>query len=207
MTRSGCAALLLCMLAAPIAAQKAAPHGPWTAPRTPWGDPDLQGVYTNEREVGVPMERPERFAGRAAESITPQELAAFGRALNEGRQRRSDQAFGGLSPQRFDLMPTRAWHLVDPRDGRMPPLTPLGAQRQQAYAARLQRPLASAADSNLWYRCISIGVPRSMMPLADRGNVRIVQAPGHVAIQLEMMHETRVIPLDRRPRVNDAIRM
>jgi hypothetical protein len=207
MTRSGCAALLLCILAAPIAAQKAAPHGQWTAPRTPWGDPDLQGVYTNEREIGVPMERPERFAGRTVESITPQELAAFGRALNEGRQRRSDQAFGGLSPQRFDLMPTRAWHLVDPPDGRMPPLTPLGAQRQQAYAARVQRPLATAADSNLWYRCISIGVPRSMMPLADRASVRIVQAPGHVAIQLEMMHETRVIPLDRRPRVNDAIRM
>jgi hypothetical protein len=60
----------------------------------------------------------------------------------------------------------------------------------------LRPPLAAAVDSNLWYRCISLGVPRSMMPLADQATGRIVQAPGHVAIQLEMMHEARVIPLE-----------
>jgi hypothetical protein len=164
-------------------------------------------VFTNERELGVPLERSDRFAGRTADSVTLQELAAFGRELNEGRQRRAEQAFGGLSAQRRDVAPSRAWLLVAPPDGQLPPLTPLGLQRQQAYAAGVQRPLTTAADSNLWYRCISLGVPRSMMPLPDRGTIRIVQAPEYVAIQLEMMHETRVIPLDRRPHVNDAIRM
>jgi hypothetical protein len=208
MARSHWAAAFLFLISAPVVAQTPSIHERWAAPRTPWGDPDLQGVYASERERGVPMERPDRFAGRTLESITPAELETLGRERNAERRRNVEhQAFGGLSPQRFDLTPTRAWLLVDPPDGKMPPLTPLGEQRRQAYAARIARVPASAADSNLWYRCISIGVPRSMMPQPDGTPFRIVQAPGYVAIQFEMMHETRVIPLGSQPHVGDAVRM
>ena len=172
-------------------------------PRTPWGDPDLQGVYTNINEQRVPMERPDRFVGRSRESITESELRQAAAESNAAAQSRRDaNAFGGLSPQRFDLTPSLAWLLVDPPDGRIPALTPLGERRRREYAAQNARAIRFGCDSNLWYRCISIGVPRSMMPLPDVGTFRFVQSPGFVAIQYEMMHEARVIPLNRRLRMS-----
>jgi hypothetical protein len=178
-----------------------------TTARTPWGDPDLQGVYSNEHEMRVPMERPARFAGRSHDSLTAEELASVGADLNAAALVRSESAaFAGLSPQRYDLKPRRAWFVVDPPDGRIPALTPLGAQRARAYADRNARNPVAADDTNLWFRCISIGVPRSMMPFADAGTFRIVQAPGYVAIQYEMMHEARVVPLDRRPHLRGDVR-
>jgi len=178
----------------------------WKPLRTPWGDPDLQGVFSNENEVRVPLERPERFAGRSLESITARELDELGRDLNESRRQQAEsQAFGGLSPQRFDLKPTRAWLIVDPPDGKIPSLTPLGRQRARAFAARTAQTPASAADWNLWYRCISIGVPRSMMPMVDGAPYRILQSPGYVVIQYDIMHEARIIPVDPRPHVGPAI--
>jgi hypothetical protein len=139
MTRSRWIAALLLVVSAPAVAQTPMTHGRWSAPRTPWGDPDLQGVYTNERNLGVPLERPDQLAGRTLDSITPRELEELGRESNERRRRNAAQAFGGLNSQRFDLTPTRAWLLVDPADGKMPPLTPAGERRQQAYAARNAR--------------------------------------------------------------------
>ena len=190
--------VVMCLSASSVSAQQ--------APRTPWGDPDLQGVYSNENELRVPVERPDRFAGRRPEGFTPQELAALGRQLSETRRANPEsQAFGGLSPQRFDLVPSRAWLLVDPADGKMPPLTPLGEERRRAYAARLVRPLDAAADSNLWYRCISIGLMRTFVPLPDRAPLRIVQAPGYVVIQHEIMNVARVVALNGRPHVGSAI--
>ena len=105
--------------------------------RTPWGDPDLQGVYTNINEQRVPMERPDRFAGRSRESITETELRQLGaEAAASALSRAETNAFRGLSPQRFDLVPSRAWLLVDPPHGRIPPLTPLGEHRRREYAAQ-----------------------------------------------------------------------
>jgi hypothetical protein len=161
-------------------------------------------VFTNENERLVPMERPERFAGRTPDSVTAQELAEFASSSNAEAERR-ERPFGGLSPQRFDLKPSRPWLVIDPPDGRIPPLTALGEERRRAYTARTNTIPAEARDSNLWYRCISIGVPRSMMPQPDGATYRIVQAPGFVAIQYEMMHEAHVIPLDGRVRLGSAV--
>jgi hypothetical protein len=197
------AALLLLVMSPPAVAQ---PNGGWAAPRTPWGDPDLQGVYTNIEEQRVPMERPEQFAGRTLDSITASQLAEFARQRNAAAERRREsRAFAGLSPMRFDLTPSRPWLIIDPSDGRIPTLTPLGEGRRRAYETHLGQVPVAAQDSNLWYRCISIGLPRSMMPTGDGDTYRIVQSPGYVAIQYEIMHEARVIPLDRRPRVGSAI--
>jgi hypothetical protein len=201
--RSVFAEALVVVLLVALGAAQALAQGVRT--RTPWGDPDLQGVYTNVDEQRVPMERPDRFAGRPRDSFTAEELEQIAAASNAAARTRGDPAFAGLGPQRFDLRPSRPWLVLDPKDGRIPPLTQLGAQRRQEYAARNARPLNQASDSNLWYRCISIGVPRSMMPLPDAGTFRIVQSPGYVAIQYEMMHEARAIPLDRRPHVSGGL--
>jgi hypothetical protein len=99
--------------------------------RTPWGDPDLQGVYTNINEQRVPMDRPDRFAGRPRDSITIEELEQIAAASNAAAQARDEFAFGG----RFDLTPSRAWLVVDPPDGRIPALTALGEQRRRDYAS------------------------------------------------------------------------
>jgi hypothetical protein len=182
----------------------------WVAPRTPWGDPDLRGVYTNIDEFNVPLERPTRFEGRTLSDVSAEELAAFARESNEQRQRNFERnnAFRGLTAvDRFDLRPSRAWRIVDPREGRVPTLTPEGRLRQDAYAAGLRQPADRAQSLNLWYRCISLGVPTTMLPTQDGAPHRIVQAPGVVAIAHERMHETRVIPTDGRAHVADAIRM
>jgi hypothetical protein len=197
-------ALWLFLMLPSAAAQTPMAKAGWTAPRTPWGDPDLQGVYTNIEEQRVPVERPEQFAGRTLESVTASELAEFARQRNAAAERR-DRAFAGLSPMRFDLTPSRPWLIVDPSDGRIPPLTPLGEKRRQAYDTHVAQVPAAAQDSNLWYRCISIGLPRSMMPTGDGDTYRIVQSPGFVAIQYEIMHEARVIPLDRRPHLRSSL--
>ena len=177
------------------------------APRTPWGDPDIQGVFTNEEELNVPMERPDRFGGRTVDTIREEELAQVGRESNETRRQGETQnnGFSGLSPQRFDLKPSRAWFVIDPPDGRIPPLTELGRQRSSAYAAQMGAAPTSAESQNLWYRCISLGVPASMMPSVGGAPYRILQSPGFVAIVYERMHEARVVPLDGRPHVATGV--
>jgi len=177
----------------------AAPKPLSIPPRTPWGEPDLQGVYTNTDELNIPLERPDRFEGRTIEDVTVEELADFARQSNEARRRtfEQDNAFRGLTAvDRFDLNPSRAWLVVEPPDGRIPPLTTEGRRRQAAFAARVNQRPTSAEALNLWYRCISLGVPRTMMPSVDGAPFRIMQAPGVVAIVYERMHETRVIHLD-----------
>ena len=72
----------------------------YITPRTPWGDPDLQGVFTNEDEQHVPLERPARFAGRTLDSITANELADFAAESNAAETKR-ESAFGGISAQRL----------------------------------------------------------------------------------------------------------
>ena len=120
------------------------------AARTPWGDPDLQGVYTNVEEQRVPMERPDKFAGRSRDSITVEELKRLAAESNAAALSRGESAFAGLSPQRFDLRPSRPWLVVEPKDGKIPPLTPLGnsagGNTQNVTRGRLIEP----ADSNLW---------------------------------------------------------
>jgi hypothetical protein len=190
-------------------AQNAADGSPsaWSPSLTSWGDPNLEGIYTNVDEFGVPLEQPERFRGHSLADVTPSDLADFAREFNERRRANPEYlAFGGLNAVVGDAHPSRPWLVVDPADGRIPPLTAAGRQRQADYQASLNAPPDNAASLNLWNRCISIGLLRSMMPSQDGAPYRIVQAPGVVAIAYERMHEARVIPLDGRPHVAGAIR-
>jgi hypothetical protein len=104
-----------------------------------------------------------------------------------------------------------AWFVMDPPDGKIPPMTAEG-QRRVAATGALRRnsgrgPADSWEDRSLYDRCITRGLPGSMMPVIYGNSYQIVQAPGYVAIRYEMVHETRVIPLDGRSHVGKRIRL
>ena len=186
--------------------------------RTPWGDPDLQGKWPGTEMVGVPMQRDPKLGTRNV--LTEEEFVA--RRAQFERQAAQDEADfdletatstpggdvgGPVSPPPHWLERGRPQYqaslIVDPPDGRMPPLTPEAQQRAQALAAaRKQRgPADSYTDRSLYDRCITRGIAGSILPVIYNNGNEIVQAPGFVAIRNEMIHETRVVPLDRRPRV------
>ena len=186
-----------------------------TAPRTPWGDPDLQGTYTNKYETSTPLERPKEFEGRRMAEITAAEQAAVARTRQEDTLARA-KFFGGdpegligNSAEFRDIYEiskgSRPWFVIDPEDGRIPSLRPEAKARidalPRAGSSFGTGPFHSHLDFSLWDRCITRGLPGSMMPGQYGNSFEIVQAPGFVAIRYEMVHETRVVPLDRRPRV------
>ncbi|HZI80661.1 MAG TPA: hypothetical protein VFD69_14165 [Vicinamibacterales bacterium] len=205
------AASLLCVAA--LDAQQAAspaPKGKFTAPRTPWGDPDLQGSFTNRDENGTPFEQPADLAGKKMSDFGEKEMAA----LRKSRQARAQAGAGriggseeedtGAGPshwyEHLDANNAQPWLVSEPADGKVPALTAEARQRATArQAARRGRgPADSWIDRSLYDRCITRGIPGSMMPAIYGNAYDITQGPGFVAIRYEMIHETRVIPLDNR---------
>ncbi len=186
---------------------------------TPWGDPDLQGYYTNKYEYGTPFERPAAFAGRRVEDVSAQELA---NVMKQRQQEALDRApfFGGdpegkigNSAEFRDIYEvtkgSRAWFVTDPADGKIPAVLPEARARVQD-AGRGGSfgpgPFNGPEDFSLWERCITRGLPGSMLPGGYGNSYQIVQGPGFVAIRYEMVHETRVIPIDPRPQLGKSIR-
>jgi hypothetical protein len=209
--------LVMLGLAPPAAAQGPpptiqAPPG-WTPPRTPWGDPDIQGNLTNLWEVGTPFERPDEFAGRRLEDVTRAELEGIRVAMQQ--RTRETQLAGEIGGTRWIWLDSHnhakgsmAWFVVDPTDGQVPSTTPEFQARQavRAAARAARGPADSYEDRSLYDRCISLGVPGSMTPKIYGNSYQIVQSPGYVAIRYEMVHETRIIPLDGWPHVGGTIR-
>jgi len=202
-------AVLLALLAqAAIGQGRAA----FNAPRTPWGDPDLQGYYTNSDESLIPMERPDTLTGKSLSEITADELARLTEQRNEDRVEADKQRWELRSPlhwfENHNPKNSRAWLVVDPADGKIPPQTAEARARNAARAkARQGRGDAdSYEDRSLYDRCITRGLPGSMMPAIYGNSYQIAQGPGFVAIGYEMVNEMRVIPLDGRPHVGSTIR-
>jgi hypothetical protein len=153
-------------------------------PRTPWGDPDLQGTFTNKDEVGTPLERPREFEGRRIDDITPAEIAAILKKRDEDRPRVQADAPGRIGPiewqNQVDLTKgSRLWFVTSPPDGKIPPLTgdahARAAARQEAQRGR--GPADSWLDLDLGARCITQGLPGSMMPGTSGNSYEIIQAP------------------------------
>jgi hypothetical protein len=178
-------------------------------PRTPWGDPDLQGVWTSDEESGVPFERPSGLGSK--EVLEGEELD---RALEQRETQRAAAAplaggETGAGPthwyENWGRKSPRTSMVIDPADGRLPAFTDEGQQRQatraQARARSGRGPSDSWEDRSLYDRCITRGLPAVMFPTIYNNNSRIVQGPGYVAITYEMIHETRLVPLDGRPHV------
>ncbi len=186
----------------------------WTPQRTAWGDPDLQGTYTNKDESGIPFERSNQFEGKALADVDDVELAELIRERQKLIAERAPLAGGetGAGPvhwyENYDARNSRAWLVVDPPDGRIPPQTAEATRRAAALAAArgARGPADAPEDRSLYDRCITRGLPGSMMPAIYGNSYQIVQAPGYVAIRYEMVHETRLIPLDGRPHAGSNIR-
>jgi hypothetical protein len=182
----------------------------------------LQGNLTNLYEAGTPLERPERFEGRRLEDIKGEGLATIRReiqARSTDNRLSSDGVQGGtpeiwLSAYEHEKG-SMAWLIVDPPNGQIPPLTPAAQARAAARrrnaattaaTTRTRGPADSFEDRSLYDRCTSRGLPNSMMPTLYGNSYQIIQAPGFVAIRYEMIHETRIIPLDGRPHLNSTHR-
>ncbi|HET7131746.1 MAG TPA: hypothetical protein VFJ95_05835 [Gammaproteobacteria bacterium] len=185
----------------------------WKTPRTSWGDPDLAGIYSNDDETGTPMERPAEYEGLTVNQLTPEKVKEISekraqafRELAEGpRWANSISPPPYLIFDTFDRNNRRPWLVVDPADGKIPPLVDGAKGRRQGRGtstnANANGPFNSYLDMGLYDRCITRGLPSSMMPAGYGSRYEIVQAPDSVAIRYEMIHETRVVPLDRRPHV------
>ena len=191
------------------------PRGTYVPQRTPWGDPDIAGAYNNSDESGIPFERPDEFAGRTLASFTQAEL----QTLTVQRQQQTIERAPGLSEfpgatspmhwfENYFAANSRAWLVSDPPEGKVPPVTDEGRKRaaERAAARKGRGPADSWEDRSLYDRCITRGVPGSMMPAIYGNSYRIQQGPGVVTITYEMIHDTRVIPLDNRPHISSKIR-
>ena len=188
--------------------------------RTPWGDPDIQGIFTTDDELGVPFERPEQFAGR--DVISDKEFAD--RQAQAQRQAdvdaeefvapRTGRGGGdGTGPPNHWLergKPSRRTSMIiAPPDGRIPYVND-AARKRAANAVNMrtsgQRPYDSPASLDMYDRCITRGLPHVIFPTIYNNTSQIVQGPGFVAIRYEMIHDARIIPLDGRPPLSSTIR-
>jgi len=178
---------------------------PYTVPRTPWGDPDLQGVWSSDDTEGIPRERPKDMGTRLYQ--TEPEFAVRQKRVQDG-VRRGENAIGSF---RNDYA-TRAFRqtslIVDPPDGLMPPVT-AEAQKRRASRDRGtfgEGPFNTFEDFTLYDRCITRGIVGSVLRVIYGNGNRIVQGPGMVAFSVEMIHDTRVFYTDGRPHISPAIR-
>ena len=221
----GATTLVVCLMASTIAAQqgpkpgsKTARADAYTPPKTPWGDPKIEGVYSNDDETGIPFERPAQFEGRRIEDITSEELASLNAQRNQQFNAgvAGTEFAGGLRPpthlifDSFDRKNSTPWLVVDPPDGKVPPLTDEARERARRPPSGLGRgvssnfnpvgPFYSYEDLGLYDRCITRGIPASMMPAGYGSFYEIIQGPESVALRYEMIHEHRVVPIDRGQR-------
>ncbi len=176
-------------------------HEPYVAPRTPWGEPDLQGVWTGNAAHGIPLERPSGLDGvdalSAEQAAARRERGTLGSIWGYEREwRDTTLGYDKMTPS------TQVAMIVDPPDGRLPALTPEGQRRaeelRRAQRRRSTEPPGGPEDLTPYVRCITRGLPGMMMPGIYNNGLQIVQGPGYVAIQREMIHETRAIPTKPR---------
>jgi hypothetical protein len=208
-------------------------QGSFKVPKTPWGEPDIQGTFNANDLQGIPMQRSQtvgtryrlndaEFAARVAQrdqNVADDNSDEFTLERADEFEAKFGTVGGAVSPPPHWLERSRnvsrvASYVIEPADGRIPDLTPAAAaaaqQRQQAQAARRKQLNGIEAewttDRSNYDRCISTGVLQSITPKIYNSGSRIVQGPGWVAFQNEMIHETRVIPTDGRKQVGPGVK-
>jgi|SRR5688572_4982012 len=183
---------------------------PWAQPKTSWGDPDIQGTWTSDDYIGVPLQRGADVGTRL---LRNEEEIAAAQANIQRTSDRNAQEF--QSPNTvITVNPPGHWGegarrpatqtsmIIVPEDGRMPALTPEAQQRQAANATARQLTALegpSWKDYSYYIRCISRGLMGSTLPVIYGNGTQIVQGPGYIAMLYEMVHEARIIPLNGSP--------
>jgi hypothetical protein len=187
-------------------AKAASPAKPWTLPRLANGQPDLQGIWSFS--TATPLERPADLADK--EFLTPEEAAAYAKKVVADRNKdaRGQNAQSDVEAAYNDFWWDQGTEMggnrrpslvIDPRDGRIPALTPAGAKRAADSGAAWVGAPNGPEDRSLGERCImgfNAGPP--MAPSAYNNNVHILQTPGYVTLLNEMIHNARIVPLDGR---------
>ena len=221
---NGTALRAVCFFAALAVAMPAAAQSKYSAPRTPWGDPDLTGKWPANDMQGTPYERPAELGQRNV--LSEQEFAQRQGASDRQAALDAEQVVVQRPRANAGTGPPSHWGergtpsrqaslIVDPPDGRLPPMTEEGKKRIALARSTywydfpdvvVKHPFETFTDLGPYDRCITRGVLASMLPTGYNMGTEIFQFPGHVVIQNEMIHEVRVIPTDGRPHVSDRIR-
>ena len=187
-----------------VAQQSTGSKAGWTHPMTPWGEPDLQGIWPLNHLISTPFQRPERFGERRF--LTDEEFAA----AQKSAEARNTRFESGAIPQADSGQATRLTSLMsDPPNGRFPALTAKGKELYDKMRGSYkpgQTVFDSPEDFDSWDRCITRGLPVSMLPRNYNNGIRIMQSPGYVVIVLEMAHEARIIPTNGRPALDPSIK-
>lgn len=200
----------------------------FTPPKTPWGDPDISGNFDTSPEANTPMERPDEWAGRNMDDITAQDMVE---AIKKRQQAAVEFApfFGGGEPEEgvaiavpihwFDNLAavnSRPWWVIEPREGKIPSVTPEVSKRQAA-AAAAQREARKApnfrpggtrnhyTERSATERCITFQTPWRT-PIIYGNAHQVIQTPDYVIFRSEMIHEARIVPIDGRAHAAAAIR-
>lgn len=182
------------ILASPLAQAQAA----FDPPRTPWGEPDLQGMWSGNVAHGIPLERPDDTAsGELTEeqAAARREQGTLASIWGYEREWRDTT----LGYDKFQAS-RQASIIIDPPEGKLPQTTTLGAEAAAAAAMRRLVVAAGPEELSSWVRCITRGMPTMMMSGVYNNGLQIQQSPGYVAVQKEMIHETRLIPTMDKPR-------
>lgn len=179
----------------------------WTPPTTPWGDPDLRGIWPISHLIGTPLQRPEEYGERRY--MTDEEFAEQREQVAERNSRYEEEQEANSIGGGHWAEPTAALRLtsllVYPPDGRFPELTEYGEKRSATMGSSWSNDVFDWIDDfDSWDRCISRGLPVSMLPRNYNNGIRIWQAPGYVVIDLEMI-DHRIIPVDGRPQLDSEI--
>jgi len=196
------------MLSAIAVSPSVAADKSYVPSKTPWGDPDLQGMWPVGHLTGTLLERPkdlgdamyfteEQFAER--EKRMKQFSNLYNNEIKNNKLGMGHWAEVGEAQRRTSL-------IVDPKNGRLPALTKLGQERSDKMRSSWQDiDFDTPADFDSWDRCITRGMPASMFPFQYNNGIEIMQAPGYVVLKLEMIHEARIVPLDGRPALPQSI--
>ncbi|MGZ3173292.1 MAG: hypothetical protein ACXWJC_09605 [Croceibacterium sp.] len=184
--------------ALPAGAKSASSTAVYKAPRTAWGDPNLRGMWP--LEVGnTRMQRDPKYGNQAW--LTDAEYAAAlkaAQARGEGADKEDQEnKLGGGHWFEYGTVLKQTSLIMQPANGRIPPLTAQGLAMAKAMHSSWDNDLfSSTKDFNSLDRCITRGMPASMIPFPYNNGVQIFQAPGYVVLNLELIHETRIIPLN-----------
>lgn len=204
-----CLLSVIVAISAPALSQAADAGTQWKHPKTSWDEPDLQGMWPVSHLMSTPLERPEKFGNRLR--FTADELDAQRKqveAQNSQYDKEDKEHYLGFGHwvETTDV-PAQTSLIVDPPNGRLPPQTEQGkAMSAKMGSSWTSKSFNSPADFDAWDRCITRGMPSTMFAAPYNSGIEIVQSPGYVVINLEMIHDTRIIPTRAMPPLEGDIK-